>query len=167
MSCSDTVVDETLVQWQVWEPSMLRPSVGASWRSSCAVICRLHGSCGVSGDMENLASGAVVAHGSPARNCRDSAPGRPWPRRVTAPGCHGQAERAERRLGAQDDSDPRRYIRAQIVAFGPTGTSPELRRGQVIYSFGRIRERSARPSASQKGIRKTPERGPTAESGRV
>ena len=55
------------------------------------------------------------------------------------------------------NSNPRRYIRAQIVPFRRTGTSQELRYGQVITTLDRIRERSARPSASQKGIRKTPD----------
>jgi len=34
------------------------------------------------------------------------------------------------------NSDPWRYIHAQIVPFGHTGTSQDIRRGLIIYSFG-------------------------------
>jgi hypothetical protein len=40
-----------------------------------------------------------------------------------------------RRLGAQDEQCSVPYIRAQIVSFGRTDTSQEVRRGPVIYSF--------------------------------
>jgi hypothetical protein len=41
----------------------------------------------------------------------------------------------ERRLGAQDEQCFVPYIRAQIVSFGRTDTSQEIRRGPIIYSF--------------------------------
>jgi hypothetical protein len=40
-----------------------------------------------------------------------------------------------RRLGAQGEQCSVPYIRAQIVSFGRTDTSQEVRRGPVIYSF--------------------------------
>jgi hypothetical protein len=56
------------------------------------------------------------------------------------------------------NSDPRWYLRAQIVPSGRMVPNKGFGAAQsVTPNKGRIRERSARPSASQEGIRKTPD----------
>ena len=56
----------------------------------------------------------------------------PQPRLMIA---HRHTSQGPCRLGAQDEQCFVPYMRAQIVSFGCTDTSPEIRRGPVIYSF--------------------------------
>lgn len=45
VGCGGAVVDEPLVQGQLWEQPVLRRPAGACWRGLGAVICPAHGSC--------------------------------------------------------------------------------------------------------------------------
>jgi hypothetical protein len=96
---------------------MLRPSAGASCRRSCAVICRWHGSCGVSGIWRSWKRRSCCSRFARQERCRDHAPGRPWPRKVTAPGCHGQKE-CPANSGVAVRSRPTRMDGDQKLLFG-------------------------------------------------
>jgi hypothetical protein len=78
------------------------------------------------------ASDRIVSVRLGGSRCRDPATGRLSTRRVTAPGCHGRAGRAERRVGAAG------LVELTLVAFARISHSRTLHVKKPINSIPRV-----------------------------